>query len=154
MSRNGGISPSLPSTECSCAFNPVRSRHSLWRYRTNSRSCLVESGAIHDSGKDPRRNKLASISASTRSFFTLRFSKPLIPNGCAKCTSTPSSARTSTAQYQPQVASITTTASGPASDTTPASICGELSNRLHHKRLPPSSRHTAKERRRCRSIPT
>jgi hypothetical protein len=67
----------------------------------------------------------------------------------------PHSAITSAAQYQPHVASIATSASGPPAATiSPARLAGVLSIRLHDTRSPSSFNTTTTERRRCKSIPT
>ena len=67
-----GSTPSLAIIAWTCALSPERSCTSLARYRTSSRSSRSAGGAIHASGRRPRRNMSARSVASTMSFFTRR----------------------------------------------------------------------------------
>ena len=106
--------PHLASTAWIWALQLLRIPTSLARCRTSSRSSRVAGGAIHASGSRPIRSRSARSRASRSSFFTRRYSNALTPNGCARCTWAPSSCRASTAQYQPYVASSTTSGASPA----------------------------------------
>src|SRR4029077_12913138 len=92
--------------------------------------------------------------ASLTSFFTRRYRNPLTPNGCAKCTCAPHACSTSTAQYQPYVASSTTSGSDPACSSCSPSATGSLTIRTAESCSPDSDWRTITDRRRCRSIPT
>src|SRR4030095_9689281 len=76
------------------------------------------------------------------------------PSGCARCTSAPDSSSTSTAQYQPYVASMTTRGFFPARSITARSAAGLLGVGAGSGLRPSSVIRTITLRRRCRSIPT
>src|SRR5581483_11475069 len=118
-----------------------------------SRNSRTSGGAIHDSASRPRRSRSTRSLASRSSFLTRRFPQ-LFPNGWARWTLAPISSSTSAAQYQPNVASITTSGSGPAAATASASAMALLSIRTLPKTSPAAFFRTITDRRRCRSIPT
>ena len=62
---------------------------------------------------------------------TRRYSNALTPNGCAKCTCAPRSCNASTAQYQPYVASSTTSGASPARAITVDNRSTSLLIRMH-----------------------
>src|SRR4029453_4226164 len=78
----------------------------------------------------------------------------LPPGGCARCTLAPHACSSSAAQYQPWVASRTTSGSGPALASSSDSATGSLSTRTVWSASPSPVMRTITERRRCRSIPT
>src|SRR6266536_2115698 len=78
----------------------------------------------------------------------------LTPSGCARCTSAPASASTSAAQYQPYVASSTTSGFFPHRASTARSAAGLFSIRAVSSFRPSIVIRTSTLRRRCRSIPT
>jgi hypothetical protein len=96
------------------ALQCARNATSLARCRTTSRNSRTAGGAIHASANLPIRNRSARSAASRSSFVTRRYSNALTPNGCARCTTAPNSTSASTAQYQPYVASNTTSGACPA----------------------------------------
>src|SRR4029453_5086856 len=74
--------------------------------------------------------------------------------GAARCTGAPCAVKKYAAQYQPYVASSTTSVPGPAFATSSANATGSLSIRTMSTVSPASVRRTITDRRRCRSIPT
>src|SRR6478735_8430735 len=146
--------PHLASTAWIWALQLLRIPTSLARCRTSSRSSRVAGGAIHASGNLPIRSRSARSRASLSSFLTRRYSNALTPNGCARCTCAPRSRSASTAQYQPYVASSTTSGDSPARAITVDSISTSLLIRTHSNGSPSAVIRTITDRRRCRSIPT
>src|SRR6266702_1144686 len=84
----------------------------------------------------------------------LQLCVPLMPSGCARCTSAPAAASVSAAQYHPYVASSTTLGCLPARAICLRSSAGLLVIRAVSSFRPSPVIRTSTLRRRCRSIPT
>ena len=134
----GTCTPAPASTAWIWQRRPERSPTSLARCRTQPRSSRVAGGAIHASGSRPIRSRSARSAASRSSFFTRRSENIFTPNGCARCTVAPSSARVSAAQYHPYAASSTTSGASPARVITSRRYSGSLEIRTVSRRSPVS----------------
>src|SRR6266568_9416161 len=84
----------------------------------------------------------------------LQLCVPLMPSGCARCTSAPAAASVSAAQYHPYVASSTTLGCLPARAICLRSSAGLFVIFAVPRRRPSSVIRTSTLRRRCRSMPT
>ena len=91
---------------------------------------------------------MSAKSIASRSSFLTRRWPQLSPWGLARCPRAPLACNRSTTQYQPYVASITTSGSGPASATTAATANGSFATRTHESFSPVALIRTTTERRR------
>src|SRR4051812_4123871 len=105
-------------------------------------------------GQSAHPQQIGQISGIAYIVFTRRYRNPLTPNGCAKCTCAPQACSTSTAPYQPYVASTPPSGSDPACSSCSPSATGSLTIRTAESCSPDSDWRTITDRRRCRSIPT
>jgi hypothetical protein len=153
ISDNAGTTPSFPNTACTWLFRPVRSRDSVLRYRTNSRNSRTDPGGIHDSGRLPTRRRSAKRGRIDQVVLHPPVLEPPDPQRMRQMHPAPRLRDDIRCPIPPPRGLQHHLRRRTSRQDQLGQRQGEFSKRFHHNRFPDPSRHTANERRRCRSIP-